>query len=165
MPSKKALQAQKDFAFNMSLLMNIMKSVALSQFVQFKKSHHNRYAAFMDYFKIFFHIMDLTKNESPFVREMSPVVGVIVTASDATMLSGLNSKLLRAAFDEVGDQPCHFMVTGAKGTNRLKNEERSYQAFLTFTFKNMLETAIMVKNYVVKQVMEKKMGRVMVVYA
>lgn len=165
MPTKIMIQQEKDFAANMAQLMEIMKGLALASYVKLKKAKEKRFEVFIHSFDGFFHISDLTKAKSPFIQTQCDTLGIMLVTSEESFMSGLNSKVVRMGLEMAGDKPCEFMVTGKKGGSRLKMEGKNFTVFPPLKEKHFYSIAVQIKDHIVKQVKEKKIGRVFGVFA
>ena len=164
MPTKVVIQQEKDFAANMTQLMEIKKGLALASYVKLKKAKEKRFEVFVNSFNRFFHVADLSKVANPFIKAEVPAVGMILVTSEESFMSGLNSKIIRLGLELVGDKPCEFIILGKKGMGRLKYEGRNYTIFPAIKEKNLYEVAVQVKDYVIKKVKDKELGAIMGVY-
>lgn len=165
MPTKVAIQQEKEFAANMTQLMDIMKGLALAAYVKLKKAKDVRFDTFVNSFDGFFHITDLTKAKNPFVAAESEVVGLVLVTSEESFMSGLNSKVMRLGFELVGKRPCEVMVIGKKVGGKLKTQVPNLKVFPALKEKNMYDVAVQMKDHLVARVREKAIGPVIGVYA
>ena len=165
MPTKVAIQQEKEFAGNMSQLMEIMKGLALASYVKLKKAKEKRFEKFIHSFDGFFQIVDLSKAKSPFIQTESENMGVILVTSEESFMSGLNSKVVRMGLEIAENKNCEFMVTGKKGASRLKGEGKNFMIFPALKEKNFYAIAVQIKDYVVKKVKDRQMGTVIGVFA
>ena len=165
MPTKIAIQQEKDFAANMAQLMDIMKGLALSSYVKLKKLKEKRFETFIHSFDGFFHITDLTKAKSPFIQNQTEGIGIVLVTSEESFMSGLNSKVVRLGLETAGDKPCEFIVTGKKGGSRLKMEGKNYTTFPPLKEKHFYPIAVQIKDHIVKKVKAKEMGSVIGIFA
>ena len=165
MPTKIAIQQEKDFAANMAQLMDIMKGLALASYVKLKKAKEKRFEKFIHSFDGYFHIVDLSKAKSPFIQTESDQLGVVLVTSEESFMSGLNSKVVRLGLEIAGDRPCEFMVTGKKGGSRLKSEGKNFTVFPALKEKTSYAVAVQIKDHIVKRVKERQLGPVIGIYA
>ena len=165
MPTKIAIQQEKDFAANMTQLMDIMKGLALASYVKLKKAKEKRFEEFIHSFDGFFHIVDLSKAKSPFIQTESETIGIVLVTSEESFMSGLNSKVVRLGLEMVGDKPCEFMVTGKKGGSRLKMEGKNFTTFPPLKEKNFYPIAVQIKDHIAKKVKAKEIGSVIGIFA
>ena len=165
MPTKVAIQQEKDFAANMAQLMEIMKGLALSSYVKLKKTKEKRFEGFIHSFDGFFHITDLSKAKSPFIQPPSETLGVVLVTSEESFMSGLNSKVVRLGLEMAGNKSCEFMVTGKKGGSRLKMEGKLFTVFPALKEKDFYSVAVKIKDHIVQRIQEKQLGPVIGIFA
>ncbi len=165
MPTKVTIQAEKDFAANMSQLMDIMKGLALASYVKLKKEKERRFEKFIQQFDGFFHVADLSKAKSPYIQTESDVTGIILVTSEESFMSGLNGKVVKVGLELGENINCEYLVTGKKGSTRLKMEGRTFTNFPALRGKNNYDVAVQIKDFIVAKVKEKKIGPVIGVFA
>lgn len=165
MPTKVAIQQEKEFAGNMTQLMEIMKGLALASYVKLKKHKDSRFEVFINSFDRFFHVADLTRAKNPFITSTSETLLVILVTSEESFMSGLNSKVVRLGLELVGNRPAEFIIFGKKAAGRLRSEGRPHTIFPPLKGKNLYKTAVSIKEHVLQKVLENKYGQVMGIYA
>jgi ATP synthase F1 gamma subunit len=161
-------ELRKELRFTKELLslVETLKNVAGSQYHLMEKEKE-RFDRFMDAFSGFFHVVNLVEVENPLVRRMSDVTGVIIVTSDSGFMGGLNQGVIRAALAAQGnatDDKIALVVIGEKGANVFVDQRRPFKAFRGIHQDSVYEQAVEVKNYIVGEVLAKRMGRVLVAY-
>jgi F0F1-type ATP synthase gamma subunit len=94
-------------------------------------------------------------------------LGLIVVTSDAGFMGGLNGAVIDAAIAESsrpGAEETHLIVIGDKGANVFRDAGRPFRFFQGIPGQDRYERAVEVRDYVVRQVLERRIGRVAVVY-
>lgn len=166
MPTKVAILQEKDFAANMTQLMDIMKGLALASYVKYKKEKETRFETFIRSFDRFFYMADLTKAANPFITAQSDTMCIFLVTSEESFMSGLNSKIIRTGLEIAGNKPAEFVILGKKAISRLKAENRQATVFPPIKSKKSLyNIAVKVKDHIVEKVVKKEYGQVIVVYA
>ena len=165
MPTKVTIQGERDFAANMAQLMEIMKGLALASYVKLKKEKERRFETFIKSFDGFFHIVDLSKAKSLFIQTGSDITGIVIVTSEESFMSGLNSKVVKLGLELGEGKNCEYMVTGKKGSTKLKAEGKSFKTFPALRGKNNYEVAVQIKEYIVEKVKAKQMGSVIGIFA
>lgn len=165
MATKAGILQEKEFAANMTQVMDVMKGIALSSFIRLKQLKQQRFERFVQSFEGFFHIADLTKAKNPFIQAESPTLGILLVTSDESFMGGLNFKVVQQGLELAGELPCEFMITGTKGGAMLKSYKKPYTTFPPVKEGRFYEIAIKIKDYIVKQIQEKKIGKVTAIYA
>ena len=161
-------ELRKDLEFNAELLslVETLKNVAGAQYHVLEKQKE-RFDEFMDAFSGFFRVVNLTDIKNPIVDVMSDVLGIIVITSDSGFMGGLNSGIIREALKSQGDLPndkVSLVVIGDKGSGTFTDMRREFKFFPGINQETIYEQAVEIKDYVVKEVVEKRMGRLVVAY-
>lgn len=164
-------QLRKDLKFNGELLalVETLKNVAGSQYHLMEKEKE-RFEAFMDAFSHFFRVINLIDVDNPLVRISSAQVGLIVVTSDSGFMGGLNQSVIRDAFDVAagytnGDPSrISLVVIGDKGAMTLSDTRQDFEFFPGISQDCIYEQAVAVRDHIVKEVLARRMGRVLVAY-
>jgi ATP synthase F1 gamma subunit len=161
---------RKDLQFNGELLslVDTLKNIAAVQYHVMEKEKE-RFDRFMDAFSNFFRVVNLVSVDDPFVRVVSDTVGLVIVTSDSGFMGGLNQGVIRAAFNSLGNHPeskISLMIMGEKGSGLMQDQRREFKFFKGVTQErdNIYERAVEVKDYIVEEVRQKRMGKVVVVY-
>ncbi len=161
-------EIRRELRFQTDLLhlIDTLKNIAASQYHMMEKAKE-RFQPFLDAFPGFFRVVHLTDVDDPLVRVMSDRLGIVVVTSDSGFMGGLNQGVLRAAADAQGDRPddtVSLVVIGDKGATALGDQGRSFQFFKGIERERIYEQAVEVKNYLVREVLHRRMGKVVIVY-
>jgi ATP synthase F1 gamma subunit len=161
-------QLRRDLRFNAEFLQLIqtLKNIAASQYHTLEREK-KRFAEFMDAFAGFFRVVDMVDVDNPLVRPMSDVVGVVMVTSDSGFMGGLNAGVIEAGKDVQGtlpDDKVKFIVIGEKGAMKLTEAGRTFQFFKGVTQETRFEQALEIRDYLSKEVLENRLGSVMLVY-
>ncbi|MEI6147908.1 MAG: F0F1 ATP synthase subunit gamma [bacterium] len=159
---------RRDLRFNAEFLQLIqtLKNIAASQYHTLEREKE-RFAEFMDAFAGFFRVVDMVEVDNPFVRPMSDVTGVVLVTSDSGFMGGLNAGVIEAGKDVQGTQPddkIKFIVIGEKGAMKLSEAGRAFKFFQGVSSETRFEQALEIRDYISAEVLEHRMGRVMLVY-
>lgn len=162
-------ELRKDLQFNGELLslVETLKNVAGAQYHALEKQKE-RFDEFMDAFSGFFRVVNLTTVQHPIVEVATDIVGIIVITSDSGFMGGLNQGIIRAALKAQGDLPndkVSLIVLGDKGAGTFSDQRRKFKFFPGVNQETIYEQAVEIKDYVVKEVVEKRMGKLVVAYA
>jgi ATP synthase F1 gamma subunit len=159
---------RKDLQFNREMLslIDTLKNIAASQYHLMEKQKV-RFNAFMDAFSGFFRVVNLVDVDQPLVRATSPVLGIVIVTSDSGFMGGLNQGIVRAALGAQGglsaDQTS-LVVIGDKGAALLADANRTFKQFAGIGQETIYEQAVEVRDYIVEEVSEGRMGRVVIAY-
>lgn len=161
-------ELRKELKFNVELvqLIETLKNIAAAQYHMMEKEKE-RFDQFMDAFSDFFRVVNLVEVENPLVGVASDVLGIVVVTSDSGFMGGLNQGVTRAALDTQGDladDRVSLVVIGDKGQATFSDQDREFKFFRGIAQDTLYEQAVEIKDYIVREVMEKRMGKVVVAY-
>lgn len=161
-------ELRKELKFTKELLslVETLKNVAGAQYHLLEKEKE-RFDRFMNAFSDFFRIVNLVEVENPLVRPATDVLGVVIVTSDSGFMGGLNQGVIRAALAAQGDLPedkVAYTVIGEKGSNLFQDQGRRFKAFRGIHQDTIYEQAVEIKDYLVGEVLAKRMGKVVVAY-
>lgn len=159
-------ELRKVLKFNKELLslVETLKNVAGSQYHQMEREKQ-RFDRFMEAFAPFFRVVDLVEVRNPLVKVESDVVGLVVVTSDSGFMGGLNQGVVRAGLKEVADVPesrVAIVVVGEKGASLVG--DRPFKFFPGISHESIYERALEVKDYIVDEVMHRRMGKVVIAH-
>lgn len=161
-------EIRKELKFNAELLnlIETLKNIAASQYHIMEKKKE-RFAQFMDAFSGFFQVVNLVEVDDPLVRVVSDVLGIIIVTSDSGFMGGLNQGVLRKVLKvqgDLNDDKVALVVIGDKGATVMTDQDRKFKFFKGIAQETIYEQAVEIKDYVMKEVLEKRMGKVVLVY-
>lgn len=161
-------QLRRELRFNAEFLQLIqtLKNIAASQYHMLEREKE-RFAAFMDEFSGFFRVVDMVGVDHPLVRSSSGVLGIVLVTSDSGFMGGLNAGVIQAGLDAQGSLPddrVRIVVIGEKGANKLSEQNRTFHYFPGINQDTRYEQASEIRDYLVKEVQEGRMGRVVLAY-
>jgi len=161
-------ELRKDLRFNTELknLVETLKNVAGSQY-QLLEKKKERFEVFMDAFAGFFRVVDLAGEKNPLVSVETDRVGVVIVTSDSGFMGGLNEGVINAALLAQGDTPAdraQLVVIGEKGAMRVGDMGRDFTFFPGIHQDTIYEQSVEIKDHIVGEVLEGRMGRVIVAY-
>lgn len=161
-------EIRKDMQFNSELvqLIETLKNIAAAQYHMMEREKE-RFNEFMDAFSGFFRVVNLADVEDPLVDVMSDVLGIVIVTSDSGFMGGLNQGVMRAALQAQGSLPDSLValtVIGDKGCSTFEDQDREFKAFHGINQETIYEQAVKIKDYIVREVLAKRMGRVMIAY-
>ncbi|MBM4142715.1 MAG: hypothetical protein FJ225_03845 [Lentisphaerae bacterium] len=161
-------EIRKELRFNAELLhlIETLKNIAGAQYHVMEKEKR-RFDQFMDAFSGFFRVVDMVEVANPLVRVVSDVLGVVIVTSDSGFMGGLNQGVLRAAMHAVGGlTPDRFSLTviGDKGATAIADRGYRFKFFPGIAQDRIYEQAVEVRDHVVREVLERRMGKVILAY-
>ena len=162
-------EVRKELHFNTELLILIetLKNVAGAQYHLMEREKRKRFARFMRSFADFFRVVHLADLDDPLVRAATDTLGVVVVTSDAGFMGGLNTAVLEAALAAGGESAngqSNYLVIGEKGANFFRDAGIPFKFFQGASNETRYERAVEIRDCVVKEVLERRMGKVVVVY-
>jgi len=161
-------QLRRDLRFNTEFLQLIqtLKNIAASQYHTLEREKE-RFAEFMDQFAGFFRVVDMVHVEAPLVSVATDVVGIVLVTSDSGFMGGLNAGVIEAGYDVQGELPLEkvrYIVIGERGAAKLAEKGRDFKAFPGINQETRFEQALEIRDYIVNEVKERRMGRVVLVH-
>ncbi len=160
------LRAELRFYGDLLNLVETLKNIASSQYHAMEKEKE-RFVRFMESFGGFFRVVSMVDVDDPLVRTVSGVLGIVVVTSDSGFMGGLNQGVIRRAHQLQGDLPdadVSLVVIGDKGASVLSDQGRDFRAFSGIERETVYEQAVAIKDYIVDEVLNWRMGKVMLVY-
>ena len=161
-------QLRRELRFNAEFLQLIqtLKNIAASQYHTMEREKA-RFAEFMEEFTGFFRVVDMVGVDNPLVRGGTDVLGIVLVTSDSGFMGGLNAGVIGAGFEAQGalpDDRVRLVAIGEKGASKLSERGRTFHYFPGISQDTRYEQALEIRDYLVKEVTERRMGRVTLVY-
>jgi len=161
-------ELRKELEFNTELvqLIETLKNIAAAQYHVMEKEKE-RFDRFMDAFSEFFRVVNLVDVDDPLVRVVTDVLGIVVVTSDSGFMGGLNQGVIRRAQTEAdrhGRDRTAFVVVGDKGCGTFEDNEEAFTGFGGINQETIYEQSMAVKDHIVKEVLARRMGKVIIVY-
>ena len=160
------LRKELEFTTDLLSLVETLKNVAGSKYHVLERQKE-RFDQFMEAFVGFFRVVDLVDVENPLAAVASDNLGIVIVTSDSGFMGGLNHGVLRRADEAQGDlrdDQVELVVIGDKGAGAMSDRGREHKFFKGIDETTMYEQAVEIKDYIVEEVMAKRMGKVVVVY-
>jgi len=161
-------ELRKELKFQRELLnlIETLKNIAGAEYHAMEKEKE-RFDRFLESFTGFFRVVDLMDVEHPLVRVVSDKLGLIVVTSDSGFMGGLNQAVVRAALAAQGslsNEQVALVVIGEKGAGIMSERPGGFKFFPGINQNTIYEQAVEVKNYIVQEVLARRMGKVMIAY-
>ena len=157
--AKKQLQFNREFVG----MVGILKGVAASQF-QSLMQKRQRFEKFKESFEGFFRLVNFAGVQSPFVFSQSETTGVVLITSDEGFMGGLNAKVIHAAIAAAGPGKKEWFVFGGRGADILRGMQMPHTALPGIDHEKKYEEALRLKAVLIEQVLQKKIGKVLLAY-
>jgi ATP synthase F1 gamma subunit len=162
-------ELKRELSFNKELLnlVETLKNVAGSQYHVLEKQKQ-RFDAFMAAFSGFFRVVDLVEVVNPLVQVECDVTAVVILTSDSGFMGGLNGGVIRAGLasvEHLSPEHIQLVVIGDKGAGVLRDQTSySFKFFGGIGQDTIYEQAVVIKDYLMQEVLEKRIGKVVVAY-
>lgn len=146
-------------------LVQVLKDVAdmkyhalFSQKVKFNR--------FTESFTEFFSLVGFSQVRHPLVSNSNPKTAVVIISTERSFVGDLNSRVVAHAMEELEKIPDALIVTvGKKGVAKLEGYGiKSDKIWEDVEERGFYEVSIEIKDYLVKEVMEGRIGKVVMVY-
>jgi ATP synthase F1 gamma subunit len=166
---------KKELEFNTELvgLIDVMKGIAASQFQALQK-RKERFRKFLDSFASFFELIDFSSVAHPFASVGTERMGIVMVTSDEGFMGGLNTHVISAGLAErknhapsrksEADLRDKLIIVGERGAAYLKGLGEEFIAFEGISEENKYELAVKLKDYIMQQSKEGKIGKVVLSY-
>ena len=161
-------QLRKELRFNAEFLQLIqtLKNIAASQYHMLEREKE-RFAEFMDSFAGFFRVVDMAGVDDPLVRSASDTLGVVMVTSDSGFMGSLNAGVIEAGLEAqslLSDDKVRLVIIGEKGAGRMIERNREFKAFPGINQDTRYEQALEIRDYLVDEVLNRRMGKVLLVH-
>ncbi len=145
-------------------IIQVLKDVADTKFHELA-NRKDRFARFGESFVEFFRMISLSTVRHPLVSNDNPKVGILGITSEAGFMGDLNAKTIRHIMAEKDRTPdSELIVVGRKGAEKLRKLQPNMKTFVNIEEVGLYEMAIRIKDYVIDEVMNDRLGKVAVVY-
>jgi len=162
-------EARKQLTFNAELLQLIetLKNIAATHYHLLEREKQNRFEQFVEAFSGFFQVVNLVDVPNPLVYGGTEMTGILVVTSDAGFMGGLNNGVTHKAValqKQVGEEKARYIVIGDKGANFFSDLGYPFKSFKGIDYDTRYEQAEALRDYLVTEFSEGRLGRVAVVY-
>jgi len=145
-------------------IIQVLKDVADTKFHELA-TRKDRFARFGESFVEFFRMISLSTVRHPLVSNDNPNIGILGVTSEAGFMGDLNAKTIRAIVAEKERYPQGVLIiVGRKGAEKLAKVQPTMKTFVNLEEVGLYEIAIRIKDYLVQEVMEDRLGKIVVVY-
>ena len=126
----------------------------------------NKFRRFGETFVEFFRMISLTEVKHPLINNENETVGILVVTIEGSFLGEFNNKIIRKALEEKEKHAqVKFIAVGNKAGTRLVEYTPYLKIFTGMEAVGIYEMAIMVKDYLIDEIMNDRLGKVLVVYS
>lgn len=158
------IKSDLDDITEMVEIIQVLKDVADTKFHELA-NRKDRFARFGESFVEFFRMISLSTVRHPLVSNDVARVGIIGVTSEAGFMGDLNAKTIRAILAEKEKIPdSQLIIVGRKGADKLSKVEPGMKTFINIEETGLYEMSIRIKDYIIEEVMQGRLGKVIVVY-
>ncbi len=152
-------------AVEMVDLIQTLKDIADNKYYTLT-GKRDTFRRFTETFVEFFRMVNKTKATHSLLANDNPTVGVLAITGEGSFLGGFNNKILKTAIAEKEKySDSRFIGVGEQSLERLKPYTPDMKIFTRMEEKGMYKTAIDVKDYLVDEVVNGRLGKVVVCYS
>ena len=155
-------------AVDMVDLIQTLKDIADNKFYTLISQKY-KFRRFGESFIEFFRLISMTKVAHPLLTNKNPKVGILVITIEGSFLGEFNSKIIRRALEEKEKhEQVRFIAVGGKSLDRLRQITPDMQVFGPMDERRMnslYQLAVEVKSYLVDEIMNDRLGKIMVCYS
>jgi ATP synthase F1 gamma subunit len=146
-------------------LIQVLKDVADMKYHALfgQKVKFNR---FSESFTEFFSLVSFSQVRHPLVTNSNPRTAIVIISTEKSFIGDLNSRVVARAMEELEKTPDALIVTvGKKGVAKLEGMgKKSDKTWEDIEDRGFYEVSVEIKDYLVKEVMEGRIGKVVVIY-
>lgn len=156
---------KKDVQFNVwfAKIVDAMKGIASARFYMLQR-RLSLFEAFSDAAGSILAGMHLQGLDHPFLKPVSQRTSIVLVTSDEGFLGGLNAQIVSAGLQEAGDNPL-ITIIGSQGRTYVRDANNRAVIFPGVAETTRFQSAVSVRNHIVKQVLSGQCGRVLIAYA
>ena len=146
-------------------LIQVLKDVADMKY-HAMASQRIKFNRFNESFTEFFSLVGFSQVQHPLVNNSNPSSIILVISTERGFVGDLNSRVIQRAMEEKEKNPqSQFVVVGKKGVMKLEGMgQKILKAYEDVEDRGFYEVAVDIKTYLVKEVMENRIGKVLIVY-
>ena len=146
-------------------LIQVLKDVADMKY-HAMAAQRVKFNRFNESFTEFFSLVGFSQVQHPLVSNSNPNSVILVISTERGFVGDLNSRVIGRAIEEKEKNPqAQFVVIGKKGVAKLEGMgHKILKSWEDVEDRGFYEVAVEIKTYLVKEVMENRMGKVMIVY-
>lgn len=145
-------------------IIQVLKDVADTRFHELA-TRKDRFARFGESFVEFFRMISLSTVRHPLVSNDHPNTVILGITSEAGFMGDLNAKTIRYIMAEKERIPnSSLVIVGRKGAEKLAKVQPGMKTFVNIEEIGLYEMSIQIKDYLIREVMEERVGKVVCVY-
>ena len=146
-------------------LIQTLKDIADNKFFTLM-SQKDKFRRFGETFVEFFRMVSMTEAEHPLISNDYPAVAIVVVTVEGSFLGEFNNKISRLAVKEAEKHDnVKFVAVGDKSADFIRKLDPDFKLFSNVETRGFYESAVEVKDYLFDEVMNKRIGKVIVCYS
>jgi len=146
-------------------LIQVLKDVADMKY-HAMSAQRVKFNRFNESFTEFFSLVGFSQVQHPLVNNSNPNSVILVITTERGFIGDLNSRVIARALEEKEKSPqSQFVVVGKKGVTKLEGMgQKLLKGYEDVEDRGFYGVAVDIKTYLVKEVMEGRIGKVVMVY-
>lgn len=158
------VKLKKDVAFNglFTKIVDAMKNIAAARFHVLQRQL-SLFEPFSDAAGTILAGLNLQGLPHPFLQARVETTHIVLVTSDEGFLGGLNTQIVNAGLQE-GGSTAWLTVIGTQGRQYLRDAQSRMTVFPGITDATRFERAVQVRDHIVREVLQGRAGRVLIVY-
>jgi len=146
-------------------LIQVLKDVADMKY-HAMAAQRIKFNRFNESFTEFFSLVGFSQVQHPLVNNSNPRSIILVISTERGFVGDLNSRVVARAMEEKEKYPeAQLVVVGKKGVMKLEGMgQKILKAYEDVEDRGFYEVAVEIKTYLVTEVMEGRIGKVIIVY-
>lgn len=163
MKNTSVIKKDREFYRNFGVLIDALKGIAIAQFHALEKKIVH-FEEFMQILESFFDPLDMAAMQHPFRDPKDAPLGVVAVTSEAGLLGGLNNRVMITAGNYMKNPKNKLIVVGRQGQKIAQGYRIPCQNFTGIEDEKRYATALEIRDYIVDEVLNRRIGPVKVVY-
>jgi len=158
-----SLKKDLDFNSGLSILIEVLKNIAVSQFRALEQKIRS-YEKFFLMNESFFEYIDISRINHPFLIPKKKSQMVVAITSDSGLLGGLNMQVVAAAIRELEKISGKLVVIGERGKIYARESGFPFVAFGGIEDEERYFQAMQLRDYLINKVFKDSIGYLKIVY-
>jgi len=159
------VKAELTEATEMVYLIQTLKDIADNKYFSLL-SKKDTFRRFGETFVEFFRMISLTSTEHPLLHNDNSTVAVIIVTIEGSFLGKFNRSITRMGLKQKDKHNnVKFIAVGERSIDTLKLHDPNIKVFERMDRVGLYETAVAVKDYIIEEIMNNRIGKVLVCYS
>ena len=158
-----SLKKDQDFNSGLSILIEVLKNIAVSQFRALEQKIRS-YEKFFLMNESFFEFIDISRINHPFLIPKNKSQTVVAITSDSGLLGGLNMQVVAAAIRELEKISGKLVVIGERGKIYARESGFPFVAFSGIEDEERYSQAMQLRDYLINKLFTDSISYLKIVY-